>query len=47
MRNIDLSLELGKVQTGEIFVRFFLGDKLISEYFKKKSLLCFYWPIHC
>ena len=29
-------MELLEVQTGQIFDRFFWGDKLISEYFENK-----------
>ena len=29
-----VKLELAKVQTGKMFDRFFVGDKLVSEYFQ-------------
>ena len=31
-----LNLEVGEVQTGQIFARFSGGDKLINKYFKSK-----------
>ena len=36
-----------KVKTGRILDRFFGGDKIISEYFESKFLLCFCWHIQC
>lgn len=39
-KNQLINLELAKIQTRQIFDRYFWGDKLIGKYFDSKFQLC-------